>query len=100
MAGPGYPVTTDTHKGTTVTAVSSTIVDAAAKRCYLMIRNQGSVAIWIRLDGEAAVADKTSLMLLPGEPYELHMALPAGIVTAITASGTCDVNTISGAPPA
>ncbi len=95
-----FPVTTMTHTGTSVTTANTTIATASAQRTYLMIQNQGTAAVYIRLDGGVAVADETALRLLPGESYEVVGFLPASLVTAIAASGTQDVHVVAGAPPA
>ena len=95
-----FPVTTMTHTGTPVSTSSVTIAVASPQRTYLLIQNQGAAAVYIRLDGAEAVADKTALRLLAGESYEVVGFLPASLVTAIAASGTQDVHVVAGAPPA
>lgn len=95
-----FNVTTMTHVGTEVSTSSVTIAVAAPQRTYLMIQNQGSAAVYIRLDGEDATVDEDALRLLPGESYEVVGNLPASLVTAIAASGTQDVHVVAGAPPA
>lgn len=97
-----FPVTTFTHTGTPVvsTAGGSTIVTAAAQRTYLLIRNQGTASVYLRLDGGTPTANNNALQLLPGEPYEVVGGLPGSAVKAIAASGTQNVHVVSGAPPA
>jgi len=93
------PTTTFTHTGTAVTTASLQIQAANSKRFYLIIQNQGGAAIYVRMDGGTATADKDSLMLLPGESYEPLNFVPASSITAIAVSGTVDVHVIEGAAP-
>lgn len=89
-----------TPSGTPVTTSSTTISAAQAQRTYLLIQNQGSVSVYIRLDGGTAVADKTATRLLPGESWEVLNNLPGTAITAIAASGTQAVHVTEGAPAA
>jgi len=94
----GYPVTTMVHTGTTVTTSSTVIAAANPKRMYLYVQNMGLVDVYIREDGGTAIADKTAYRLSPRQGWHFH-PMPASSVTAIAASGTCDIHVISGGEP-
>jgi len=96
MGGVQYPTTTFTHSNVAALGTSSTtIVAANNKRLYLEIQNQGTSAIYLRLDGGTAVADSTAVQVLPGDEW-WGFVLPVSAVTGISASGTNAVAVVEG----
>ena len=88
MGGVQYPTTTFTATNVAALGTSSTTLVAANwKRLFLEIQNQGTSAIYIRLDGGVAVADSTATQILPGDSW-WGFVLPGTLVTGISASGT------------
>ena len=74
----------------TVTTASTTLLPAK-RRVYLLLQNNSTADIFIRLDGGTAVADATSFKLVAGGSLELTTYLSSTAVTGIVGSGTEDL---------
>ncbi len=86
-----------THYDITVTNVS--LPALAAKlggRYYLLLRNTGSQTISLRVDGGVAVADNTSIPLLPGETHVYDRIVPDTAINAIVSAGTATLHVLAG----
>ncbi len=86
-----YPTTTFTLGSVALGTSSTLLVAANPQRLFLEIQNQGGAAVYIRLDGTAATADKDSTRILPGDSW-WGFVLPHTAVYGISASGTNDVH--------
>ncbi len=78
--------------GISVSTTSVTLLPANSGRVYAVFVNDGTVPVYLSLDGNAAVANSGIRLNASGGSYEISpLNLDIGLVTAITASGTAVV---------
>jgi len=93
-----FPINTPTHTAPTATVTSGELL-AAGVRQYVLLVNDGSVDVWLKL-GATAVAHQGILLAANGGFYELspvHGNMYHGAINGITASGTAVVLVTVGA---
>jgi hypothetical protein len=75
--------------GPTVTTTSSDVLDSSSGRVYAVFVNDGTVPIYLSLNGVAAVASQGIRLNASGGSYEINLQNNyIGQVNAITGSGT------------
>lgn len=78
--------------GITVTNTGQQLLSASSGRVYAVFVNDGSVPVYLALNGARAVANTGIRLNAAGGSYEINLSNQyIGIVTAITASGTANV---------
>lgn len=78
--------------GVSVTTASTKLLDASSGRLYAAIVNDGSVPVYISLDGNAAVAGQGIRLNATGGAYEINsLNQVVAQVNAITSSGSANV---------
>ncbi len=93
----GYPTTSYTQGGVSVTSTSSEVLAANWQRFHVRLENQGLASIFVRLDGTTATADKDSTEILPGRAWWAY-TIPGSAITAIT-TGTQSMHVEWGGAP-